>query len=359
MSSKENAELDTSAEGVVATQDPEIPERFENPGLPPHKHRVTDVDEKAAKRAERQVAGLFTLSIIGTVIGIAGFVMFRPLTAPGGGGQWADFGRLQNLNFWLGGGIALSMFGIGLGMVHWAKTLMPDEEYIEERKEMTSTDEDREVAGNIIQTGLEESGIARRPIIAIPMLGAMLMAPLAGTVALLRSMGPAPKPSEIEKLFGTTKWKKGVRLARDPQGTAIKAEDVTMGSVFHVVPEGLKDAPHYLEEKAKAAVLLVRLEDGKVKKDPAREGWDVNGIYAYSKICTHVGCPVALYEQQTHHLLCPCHQSTFDLTDHCKVIFGPAKRPLPQLPIDVDDEGYLIAQSDFKDTPGPSFWERG
>jgi ubiquinol-cytochrome c reductase iron-sulfur subunit len=80
---------------------------------------------------------------------------------------------------------------------------------------------------------------------------------------------------------------------------------------------------------------------------------------AYSKICTHMGCPVALYEQQTHHLLCPCHQSTFDLTQACKVIFGPAKRPLPQLPITVDSEGYLVAKAPFGEAVGPSFWERG
>jgi ubiquinol-cytochrome c reductase iron-sulfur subunit len=95
------------------------------------------------------------------------------------------------------------------------------------------------------------------------------------------------------------------------------------------------------------------------QNDPSRDGWDVDGIYAYSKICTHVGCPVALYEQQTHHLLCPCHQSTFDVTQYCKVIFGPAKRALPQLPITVDDEGYLVAQSDFTEPVGPSYWERG
>ena len=71
-----------------------------------------------------------------------------------------------------------------------------------------------------------------------------------------------------------------------------------------------------------------------------------------------MGCPVALYEQQTHHLLCPCHQSTFDVADGAKVVFGPAKRPLPQLPIAVDDEGYLIAQSDFDEPVGPSYWER-
>jgi ubiquinol-cytochrome c reductase iron-sulfur subunit len=85
----------------------------------------------------------------------------------------------------------------------------------------------------------------------------------------------------------------------------------------------------------------------------------VSGILCYSKICTHVGCPISLWEQQTHHLLCPCHQSTFDLADNGKVIFGPAGRSLPQLPITVDSEGYLVAQSDFREPVGPSYWERG
>ena len=83
------------------------------------------------------------------------------------------------------------------------------------------------------------------------------------------------------------------------------------------------------------------------------------GIVAYSKICTHVGCPVGLYEQGTHHLLCPCHQSTFDVTQDCAAVFGPAKRALPQLKIGVDDEGYLIATQGFMEPVGPSFWERG
>jgi ubiquinol-cytochrome c reductase iron-sulfur subunit len=102
----------------------------------------------------------------------------------------------------------------------------------------------------------------------------------------------------------------------------------------------------------------MRLKPEDLTVSPGREDWNYQGIVAYSKICTHVGCPVALYEQQTHHLLCPCHQSQFDIKEEAKVIFGPAKRPLPQLPITVDDEGYLIAQSDFTEPVGPSFWER-
>jgi ubiquinol-cytochrome c reductase iron-sulfur subunit len=103
----------------------------------------------------------------------------------------------------------------------------------------------------------------------------------------------------------------------------------------------------------------MRLDPQKMKVSAGRETWHHDGIVAYSKICTHVGCPVALYEQQTHHLLCPCHQSTFDLTQECKVIFGPAGHALPQLPITVDAEGFLVAQSDFLEPVGPSYWERG
>ena len=130
-----------------------------------------------------------------------------------------------------------------------------------------------------------------------------------------------------------------------------------MGSVWHVIPEGLEEAEHPLDEKAKAVVLVVRLDPRDVRSEQI-PGASYQGIYAFSKICTHVGCPVALYEQQTHHLLCPCHQSTFDVADGAKVVFGPAKRPLPQLPIEVDAEGYLVAQSDFHEPVGPSFWER-
>ncbi len=127
-----------------------------------------------------------------------------------------------------------------------------------------------------------------------------------------------------------------------------------------MLPSGIGDDSNEgkaLDEKAKAAVLLMRIDPKELKEDPARANWSHDGIVAYSKICTHVGCPVALYEHQTHHLLCPCHQSTFDVTEHCKVIFGPAKRPLPQLPITVDSEGYLVAQSDFPEPVGPTFWE--
>jgi ubiquinol-cytochrome c reductase iron-sulfur subunit len=153
-------------------------------------------------------------------------------------------------------------------------------------------------------------------------------------------------------------WKKGTKLTHDPTGVPIKASDVTLGSAFHVIPEGLNQRSDALEQKAKAAVLLMRLQPQDLHVSKGREDWNYQGIIAYSQICTHVGCPVALYEQVTHHLLCPCHQSQFDMTHEARVIFGPARRPLPQLPITVDSEGYLIARSDFHEPVGPDYWER-
>jgi ubiquinol-cytochrome c reductase iron-sulfur subunit len=319
-------------------------EQFENPGLPPHRPRMADVDPKAAKRAERQVAVLFALSALGTVIFFVSYFIF-PLDG--------TFASIFRSNLGLGLGLGLAIFCVGIGAIHWAKTLMPDTEMVEQRHLQRGTDEDRDTAVAILRQGAEESGLGRRALIRNSLIGAGALLPLPA-VLLLGDLGPLPGND-----LNHTLWGKGVRLTRDPSGTPIKAADVTMGSIYHVIPAGLEQSEHPLEEKAKAALLLIRLDPNKVDKRPDREGWDFDGIYAYSKICTHVGCPVALYEQQTHHLLCPCHQSTFDVTQHCKVIFGPAHRPLPQLPITVDDEGYLVAQSDFHEPVGPSFWERG
>jgi ubiquinol-cytochrome c reductase iron-sulfur subunit len=271
------------------------------------------------------------------------------------GQPWAEIASTLRLsNTLLGIGLALALFGIGAGAVHWAKTLMSDEERVEERHPMRGTDEDREGALAMLGEGAEESGIARRPLIRNAMLGALV--PLGiPAVVILRDTGPLPGSELSESV-----WAEGVHLVHDPiigEERRIKASDITIGTVVHVLPAGIEETEHPLDEIAKAAVLLIRLNPDELQAE-SREG-AYEGIVAYSKICTHMGCPVALYEQQTHHLLCPCHQSTFDLTQNCKVIFGPAKRPLPQLAITVDDEGYLMASRGFTEAPGPSFWERG
>ncbi|MFM6974398.1 MAG: ubiquinol-cytochrome c reductase iron-sulfur subunit, partial [Agromyces sp.] len=230
-------------------------------------------------------------------------------------------------------------------------------EGVDLRHPVRGTDVVRQEAIDIFKVADEESGFSRRTLIRNSLIGALVAFPLPAVV-LFR--GLAPQDQNPVNNLSHTMWDKGVRLTLDPTGAPVKAADVTIGSAFHIIPEGLSELPHgeMLNEKARAAVLLVRLDPSELVEADDRKDWSYNGIVAYSKICTHVGCPVALYEQHTHHLLCPCHQSQFDVTRACEVIFGPAARPLPQLPITVDDEGYLVARSDFTEPVGPSFWER-
>lgn len=318
-----------------------------DPGLPPHRKRVTDLDPKKDKRAERAVYTLFYLSIVGSVWAVAAYIAF-PI-------EPEDIASVRLNNLFIGLGMALALLAIGIGAVHWGKALMHDEEGIDYRHKVGGNQESRDRAVEIMHEANVESGIGRRTLIRNSLIGSLIVFPLPG-IALFR--GLAPYDEDPVELMQHTMWKEGTRLARDPSGTPIKASDVTLGSAFHVIPENLHEAEHILNEKAKAIVLLMRLKPEDLVEEESKKDWSYDGIVAYSKVCTHVGCPVALYEQQTHHLLCPCHQSQFDVTNHCAVIFGPAARPLPQLPITVDDEGYLVARSDFREPVGPSFWER-
>jgi ubiquinol-cytochrome c reductase iron-sulfur subunit len=325
-----------------------LPARFDDPGLPDHRHRMADVDPKAAKRAERQVATMFGLSALGTIVVLVAYFAI-PLHPDAGFIQ--SLSRIQLSNLLLGLGLFVALFGIGIGAIHWAKTLMPDDERVEYRHPQRSSEPERAQAVQILSEGGYESGLGRRPLIRNSLIGAMALVPLP-MIVFLRDTGPLPGDD-----LSTTMWKAGTRVVLDPELRPIKASDVSIGSVAHILPEGIDRVPDVLEEKAKSAALLLRLAPDELGPEAAAGAYQ--GIVAYSKICTHMGCPVALYEQQTHYLLCPCHQSTFDVPANCKVIFGPAKRPLPQLPVTVDDEGYLVARSGFSEPVGPSFWERG
>ncbi len=323
-----------------------VADEVQNPGFPPFRPRVTDLSPTKEKEAERRVSAWFFISIIGSVLAIVAYIVF-PITE-------GDLQSVRNNNFFLGLGIALGLLGIGIGAVHWSKALMDGHDLVEYRHGTRGTDETRQKAVEVFQLGNKESGFTRRKLIRNSLIGALAVSPLPAVV-LFRDLAPAEDPVPLLK---HTMWEKGVRLARDPSGTPIRASEVTLGSAFQVIPEGLNESSHKLEEKAKAAVLLVRLKPEDLHVSPGREDWNYAGIVASSKICTHVGCPVALYEQQTHHLRCPCHQSQFDISHEAKVRFGPAKRPLPQLPLTGDEEGYLVARSDFTEPVGPSFWER-
>lgn len=349
-----------SVDGAVVGTAVLSSDAVQNPGLPPHRERVTDLDPKKAKRAERTVYTLFYISIVGSLGAVLAY-MFFPI-------ETGELLAVRLHTMFVGIAMALALLAVGIGAVHWGKALMADHESIDERHPVPSSQETREDAAEVFTLADKESGFSRRSLVRNSLIGALIAFPLPG-ITLMRSL--APQDRDPVQLLKHTMWDKGIRLARDPSGVAIKASDVTIGSAFHVIPENLTHeefsklsleerggSENFLDAKAKAIVLLMRLDQSELKELPDRKDWSYDGIVAYSKVCTHVGCPVALYEQHTHHLLCPCHQSQFDVSEHAKVVFGPAKRPLPQLPITVDKDGYLIAQSDFHEPVGPSFWER-
>jgi ubiquinol-cytochrome c reductase iron-sulfur subunit len=321
---------------------------FQDPGLPEHAHRKTDVDAIAANRAERQVAILFLLSAVGTIGTITSYIfidskkfIFLPLLGDTNAQQLA-----------LGTGLAASLFFIGVAAVHWAKTLMPDNEVIAERHEFRSSDADREDFVATVKDRAGAAGLGRRSLIKRSMgvaLGLIGLSP----IVLLRDLGPLPKND-----FATTNWAAGVRLVTDPGNRPIKPSDLEVGAVAQVLPALPEGTERTLENIGKDAVLLIRIRPEEFNLNAERLSWTHDGIIAFSKICSHMGCAVALYEQQTKHLLCPCHQSTFDVTRAAKVIFGPSARPLPQLALTLDADGYLVAKQGFTEPVGPSFWER-
>ena len=323
-------------------------EAIKDPGLPAHVHRKADTDPKAAKRAERQVATMFLLSALGTVLLIFSF-FFIPedvfFFVPVLGNQNAH-------QLGLGLGMAISLFFIGMGAIHWAKTLMPDTEVVAQRHEFRSPDSDRKDFVTAVKEGAAASGLGRRSLIKRS-LGAALGLSALSPLILLRDLGPLPG-KELEK----TTWKSGTYLVTDPGNRRIKASDLEVGAVAQVLPEIADPEHRKLSDIAKDAVLLIRLRPQEFNLEADRLAMTHDGIIAFSKICSHMGCAVALYEQQTKHLLCPCHQSTFDVTRAAKVIFGPSARPLPQLDITIDNEGYLVARQPFSEPVGPSFWER-
>ncbi len=331
--------------GAVAVAD----DPFADPGLPVHKPRIQDIDERAARRSERTVAMLFTLSMLATVAFIASYVIFPVDKIV----YIFPIGKVSALNFALGMTLGTALFCIGAGAVHWARTLMSDVEVAAERHEIAAPPEVKAQVLQDFRDGAQESGIARRPLIRNTMLGALAMLPLSA-VMIMRDLGPLP-----EDKLRKTLWAKGKLLINQNTMEPLRPEDVLVGSLTFAMPEGLDEHQHDFQVQiAKAALMIVRIQPDDIKDKQELE-WSHDGIVAYSKICTHVGCPISLYEQQTHHVLCPCHQSTFDLSDGARVIFGPAGHALPQLRIGVNDEGFLEALGDFEEPVGPAFWERG
>ena len=323
----------------------------------PHRPRVADTDPKAARRAERQVSSMFLFSMLFVVLFFVAYIaidksanVYIPV-----------FGVVGAMNITLGITMGAAIFLIGAGAIQWAKKLMPDVEVVQERHDLSSPAEATGEAAANYERGKEESGFARFKIIRRTLIGAMVLFPIP-LIVMLRDLWVSPpgNPSPSE-LLSTTLWKDGTRVVTDATYLPIRPEDIPVGGLVSAAPADLEEvqaAEGNLNARGKAAIILVRMDPADIVSQQG-DGWDYQGIVAYSKICTHVGCPIALYEQRTHHLLCPCHQSTFDLSDSGNVVFGPAARRMPQLPIGVDVEGFIVAKAAFAEPVGPSFWERG
>ena len=302
------------------------------------------------KRAVRQVGLAFTLAGVFAFLFVVVYV--------GSGWFLPDWHWVITENGWsalftplLGLFMGLSLGLLGIGLVLFTKKLLPHETAVQAKH--GGSHFDRVTAGAQLVETFHNSGLARRKLITRSLLflgggvGLMLIMPLGGLIKNPNKGNP----------LGTTPWADGVRLLRN-DGTPIRPGDQEPGSletVFPAVPAG--NSVHH----ADAATMLIRLRPEQLAVDQPRTGqadFGYGDYVAYSKICTHAGCPVSLYEQETSRILCPCHQSQFDVTQGAKPVFGPATRALPQLPIGVDDEGFFIARSDYIEAVGPTYWNR-
>jgi ubiquinol-cytochrome c reductase iron-sulfur subunit len=251
--------------------------------------------------------------------------------------------------YWLGGQtqlegvlLAVAFAGLAYGLGAWARDLMPQGPFVEEHEPFASPRGER--AAFAAEFEQDVRAVSRRRFLgraltlAVGTLAAALLFPV-------RSLGPRPGRALYQ-----TPWQAGAQ-AVTADGQPVRATDLAVGGVLTVFPEGHVEA-------GDAAAVLVRVDPGALRPPPERADWSPDGLVVHSKLCTHAGCPVGLYEQGSNLLFCPCHQSVFDLLEGARPIAGPATRPLPQLPIEVTLDGYVRARGDFEGPVGPGFWSR-
>jgi ubiquinol-cytochrome c reductase iron-sulfur subunit len=253
--------------------------------------------------------------------------------------------HLAHQTQWLGLTIGATFVIVAIACIVVAEKLIVTEENVHEYPANEHPQETDEIDQMIAESG---SRFTRKRLVRMAGLGAASAIGLALITPAL-SLGPALSTQKLK----FTPWRRGRRLV-DDQGAPIKASDVVEGSFTTAYPEGAD------RELMGSPLVVVRVPLAELK---TRHDWAPHGVVAFSKICTHAGCAISLYRKPTFAaveprpaLVCPCHYSTFDPADGGKVIFGPAGRALPQLPLEVDGRGYLRAKSNFPEPIGPSWW---
>jgi ubiquinol-cytochrome c reductase iron-sulfur subunit len=254
-------------------------------------------------------------------------------------GYGLDLGT-EALGLALGGAFAFT----ALGLAVWSRRIDAHEpEYVEERAVGPSAADDY----TAFQETLTSQPVPRSRVLwsmlglAVGSIGAAMLFPLR---SMYKQEGGSP-----DRVLTRTPWGEGRPLV-DEKGLPVRPEDLEFGSVLTVFPEGIET------KNVDAATLLIKVNPDELDLPPDRADWAVDGVVAYSKLCTHAGCPVALYADETRQLLCPCHHSVFDVLRGASPVEGPAARPLPQLPLGTDTDGYLLALGDFSAPVGAGWW---
>jgi ubiquinol-cytochrome c reductase iron-sulfur subunit len=325
---------------------------------------------RAEKRAERAVALWFLISAVCGVAFLVAFLFWpHEYVAPSEPGYlvYALYTPL------IGGLLGLTVLALGIAVIQYVKKFFPDEVSIQQRHDGPSDEVARRtVVAQIVQAG-KDTGFARRKMI----LGtAGLATGIFGLGLGIAAVGPLVR-NPWKGGSDAALWHSGWRSENgetvylrydtgDPEEIAlVRPEDQEPGSMMTVFPfrESERGDEHALLEGVRRSdnpAMLIRLRPGTVfVPAPGHEGLTYGDYVCYSKVCTHLGCPASLFEAQTNRILCPCHQSQFVANEYARPVFGPAARPLPQLPITVNEEGYFVATGDFDGPVGPAFWEMG
>lgn len=302
-------------------------------GLDPENDPRFDIMAKNPRRIEAAIAVSFAVAAILFIL------------------MMVDY--LKGANTQIEGALMAAAFGLlGAGMVAWGKYLMPKGPFEESRHATGSTEEDKKEFVDAF-VGRGKLAVSRRSFlgkilgVAMGLFGLFLLGPL------LRSLGPNPGNS-----LNHTAWKRGSRVVTT-DGKPVHVSDLDVGAFMTVFPEGVikkSEIDENQQDLYNSQTLLIRASVDDIVTEKGRESWGPQGYLAYSKVCTHAGCPISLYQQETQQLLCPCHQSLFNVLDGALPIFGPAPRPLPQLPLAVDSNGYLVSQADYNEPIGPGYW---